>query len=542
MRSWRCVAALVLGLAGVLPIATANAADAAATRGWIVARGVRFEPLGPQPLSVVGVGAYRGVLDVTPNGSVVNDVGLEDYVKGVAEVPNTWPAEALKAQAIAARTYALYTMSRYRTGPRTTWRANGAHICATQDCQVYAGVAKETKAPRWAAAAAATAGQVVLYGGGPILAMYSSSNGGASLPGSQPYLRAVRDPDDSHASPVSHWRYALPLQQVGAAFAMPGTTFDVGRAGDSVVLTSRTDDGVQHQQVHPVAAFRDRINATIPPPNNLPRTIPSLRYSVFTNGDGVVIDGRGFGHGIGMSQFGALGKALRGMNAPDILASYYAGLRPTQLQPQQLPPTIRVEVAAGRGDTAVTSPAPFRVVAGDGTTITHRARGVWHVVPAGGGNVRVVPPAGADAPLAFEVVSVERDGVRIRTNLATDVQVTVRGQPMPSQVVDAGEHTLPLPPLAAGVTVPIVVSANGGAGRTAGVERQVTVSDPSASASTSTTAGDPPATMVEALVAPVKAAASTGVRWPIVLLAVALAALAGTVGGVHYRSRRNRSS
>ena len=541
MRSWRCVAALVLGVSGVLPIAVANDATGAAPRGWVVARGVRFEPLGPQPLSIGGVGTYRGTIDVTPTGSVVNDVSLEDYVKGIAEVPNTWPAEALKAQAIAARTYALYTMNRYATGPRTSWRGNGAHICATQDCQVYAGVAKETKAPQWAAAAAATAGQVILYNGGPILAMYSSSNGGASLPGSQPYLRPVRDPDDSYASPVSHWRYALPLQQVGAVFAMPGTTFDVGRAGDHVVLTSRTDDGVQHQQAHPIAAFRERVNATIPPPNDLPRTIPSLRYSVTTNGDGVVIDGRGFGHGIGMSQFGALGKALRGWKAPDILAAYYAGLRPAQLQPQQLPATIRVEVAAGRGDTAVTSGAPFRVVAGDGTTIAHRAHGTWRVAPAGGGAVRVVPPAGNDAPLALEVLAVDRDGVRIRTNLPTDVQVTVGGQPMPSRVLDAGEHTLELPPLAPGTTAPVVVSANAGAGRTAGIERQLSVPDPSAT--NSTTVDEPTAaTMVEALVAPVQAAASTDVRWPVAFTAIALAALTGTAGGLLYRSRRSRSS
>jgi hypothetical protein len=307
-----------------------------------------------------------------------------------------------------------------------------------------------------------------------------------------------------------------------------------------VILTSQLDDGTQQQQSQPLAAFRDRINATVPPPNNLPKTIPSLRFTVETNGDGVVIDGRGFGHGIGMSQFGALGKAMRGMKAADILATYYGGLRPTQLQPDQLPATIRVEIAGGRGDTAVSSTAPFKVVAGDGSTIAHRATGTWHVTSAPKGKVRLIPPAGADAPLALEVLGRSGSGLRIRTNLATDVQATVNGQPMPSQVVDAGEHTLPLPPLTAGTTTTIVVAANAGAGRTAGVQQQIVVPDPSKRSTASVDA--PSDTMVEALVAPVKTAATKRVGWPIAAIALALAALAGTGGGVLYRSRRSRSS
>jgi stage II sporulation protein D len=540
MRCWRLVAALVLGVASVLPIAVAapaSVATAASERGWVVPGGVRFEPVDGDapPFTIAGVGTYRGAIDVKPAGHVVNDVALEDYVKGIAEIPATWPAEALKAQAIAARTYALYEITKHRQ------RGEAPEICATQDCQVYAGYEKEAKSPEWAAAVEATRGQLVLYKGLPILAMYSSSNGGTSVAGSQPYLRAQRDPDDAAAAPVSYWRFALPLDAVGAVFGMQGQTFDVGRAGDSVVVTSRLDDGTQQQQTMPLKAFRDRVNATIPSPNGLPRTIPSLRFTVFTNGDGVVVDGHGFGHGIGMSQFGALGKARRGMKAPDILAAYYAGLRPVQLQPQQLPQTIRVDVADGRGDTAVSSTRPFRVVAGDGSTVAPRATGTWHVVSAGGNKVRLVAPAGQDAPLALQLIGLDVRGARIRVNVPTDVQVTVSGQPMPAQVVDAGDHTLPLPPLPVGTTTTIVVAANAGAGRTAGLQQQLVVPDPSA-ATTTPQRESPPATMVEALVAPVKAAATTEVRWPFALVAILLAAAAGTAGGVRYRSRRSRSS
>ena len=70
---------------------------------------------GPNPLSVAGLGAYRGSLEFRPNGSggvyTVNAIGLDDYVQGViaAEMPSTWGPEALKAQAVAARTYAITT-------------------------------------------------------------------------------------------------------------------------------------------------------------------------------------------------------------------------------------------------------------------------------------------------------------------------------------------------------------------------------------------------------------------------------------------------
>ena len=128
-----------------------------------------------------------------PGVSIVNHVGFEDYLKGIAEMPSKWPAEALRAQAIAARTYALHVMG---TG------SLGGQICASEACQVYAGLAKET-APggaNWAAAVDATRGQVVLHGGKPILAKYSSSNGGTSVDGGKPYLKAQPDPDDAAQS------------------------------------------------------------------------------------------------------------------------------------------------------------------------------------------------------------------------------------------------------------------------------------------------------------------------------------------------------
>jgi hypothetical protein len=128
-------------------------------------------------LTVAGLGTFRGTIEVRRSGgglAVVNDVALEDYVRGIEEVPAGWPAAALQAQAIAARTYAL---NRAASTDATPWRAVAADICATSTCQVYNGMAAERRpqGSSWAAAVDATAGRVLLSGGQPIFARYSAT-------------------------------------------------------------------------------------------------------------------------------------------------------------------------------------------------------------------------------------------------------------------------------------------------------------------------------------------------------------------------------
>ena len=142
---------------------------------------VRFEPLqaGDGGLTVAGTGSYRGAIEVRRSGrglAVVNDLPLEQYVRGIDEVPPSWPAAALQAQAIAARTYAAH---KALTGePR--WREVGADICATSTCQVYRGLDTERRAQGhgWLPAVEATAGRALLEGGRPIMASYSSTANG----------------------------------------------------------------------------------------------------------------------------------------------------------------------------------------------------------------------------------------------------------------------------------------------------------------------------------------------------------------------------
>jgi SpoIID/LytB domain protein len=153
-------------------------------------------------------GEYRGALDISASAvrgvDVVDAVGLEDYVRGVvaAESPSTWPAAALQAQAVAARTYAITTDA--------GTSADGFTQYADTRSQVYQGVAGETAATD--AAVTATRGEVVTYGGRPVATYFFSTSGGRtenvenSFLGARPapWLKSVDDPYDD-ASPKHRW-------------------------------------------------------------------------------------------------------------------------------------------------------------------------------------------------------------------------------------------------------------------------------------------------------------------------------------------------
>jgi stage II sporulation protein D len=168
---------------------------------------------GPGPVTLRGRtidgtlnGAYRGALEFRPSGfqglAVINAVGLEDYVRGVVsrESPSGWPAEALKAQAVAARTYAITTSK----------GGDGYDQYPDTRSQVYGGVSAET--PATDAAVGATAGQVVTYQGQPVVTYFFSTSGGRTedventplgdLP--KPWLKSVDDPYDD-TSPRHRW-------------------------------------------------------------------------------------------------------------------------------------------------------------------------------------------------------------------------------------------------------------------------------------------------------------------------------------------------
>jgi len=147
--------------------------------------------------------AYRGQLEVGVTAqklNAINVVGLEQYLAGVVprEMPSSWPAEALKAQAVAARSYALA----HRLGSKAF------DLYADVRSQVYGGIRSEH--PRATAAIEATAGEVLLWEGKPIDALFHSTSGGTTVEAVEvfgkavPYLAAVDDPH-SALSPVHRW-------------------------------------------------------------------------------------------------------------------------------------------------------------------------------------------------------------------------------------------------------------------------------------------------------------------------------------------------
>ena len=320
------------------------------------------------PPKPVVTARYPGTVLVTTtsDGSLSATVTLpfERYLEGIAEVPPTWPRAALEAQAVAARSYALAS---------TGWTgAQGATldqpICATSSCQVYAGipVPPEPAHRRWVRAVRRTAGSVLLSGGRPADTVYFSTSNGRTYGNDEvfgsaplPYLRPVVERDDG-ASPTSHWRVRLPFHDLArfleAAGLWPGGR--IARAavqGDQVILRG----GGERRSIA-VDDLRDAVNLWAPclaphryPPGALPTTIPSRWLTVAATAHRLVVRGRGWGHGVGMVQWGAFGKARRGLSADQILAYYYGGLTPEHF-PE--PGLIHVQVVTGAIGIRVTPP------------------------------------------------------------------------------------------------------------------------------------------------------------------------------------------
>lgn len=283
---------------------------------------VRFTPTGEAPVYVAGR-PYRGIIELrrTPSGqiTVINELPLETYLYGVIkmEVNPAWPAEALKAQAVAARTLALYSIGRYQ--------AEGYDVRATTDTQVYGGILAED--PRTIAAVDATRGEVLVYQGRPILAVYHSDSGGMTESsefvwgGRYPYLRGVPDPFTAAAP----WRVRMDLLTFEAHLRRAGRP-----AGglERIVVEQLTPSG----RAAAVRLFFQTGTVTLRGTELRSLLgVTVMKSTLFTarlleEEQAVEFAGRGSGHGVGMSQWGARGLALQGMGYVHILRHYYAGV------------------------------------------------------------------------------------------------------------------------------------------------------------------------------------------------------------------------
>ena len=255
---------------------------------------------------------YRGKVQLVNDGNqltAINHVDLEDYLYSVvgAEAVSSWPIEALKAQAVAARSYALYK--------RKTQSNNLYDLDTTQRTQVYKGL--DTEYITTHEAVNSTAGQIITHNGNVILAAFHSSSGGHTenvediWTSPLPYLRGVVDYD--HESPVFEWSKTFSIGQIGNLIGgvgkvknmIPEKATPQGRVVTMKVIGDRGIQQVSGKQLRKILDLR------------------STLFRVRTQGSQVQVYGRGFGHGLGLSQWGAYYLAKQGINYHQILTHYY---------------------------------------------------------------------------------------------------------------------------------------------------------------------------------------------------------------------------
>jgi len=276
------------------------------------------------PLSVNGT-RYRGELRFYPVGDsllIVNELPLEEYLYGVLpmEVPASWHIEALKAQAVAARTFAL---SRKRNSKNPLYDLDD-----TGNSQVYGGADVETEKLR--RAVDETRGEVMLFGDDLATACYHSNSGGITANSSEtwgvglPYLVSVKDPY-SRNSPVYRWKVSLPRGtlegKLSDLLGIPNLkvrairVVDRDSTGRARMLEIRHSGGRSRVSAR---RFRRLFN---------PVRVKSTLFRLKLGKDGLEISGYGYGHGVGMSQWGAQNMALGGMSYREILGFYYPEVR-----------------------------------------------------------------------------------------------------------------------------------------------------------------------------------------------------------------------
>ncbi|MFH2066966.1 MAG: SpoIID/LytB domain-containing protein [Pseudomonadota bacterium] len=269
---------------------------------------------------------YRGFFIITAEHGeglcAINHVDIEEYLYGVVprEMPDSWEEHALMAQAVAARTYALYIKEK-NTHPMYD-------LEATTASQVYGGCNSESK--RSTKAVHATRGQVMTHDGRLIIAYFHSDSGGHTEDPSNvwntekiPYLNGVPD-QFGREQPVKTWEYFLSCKDAVTRLNQYGlditrldriTVFNRSRSGRFAKIRIHSDKGVFELSGN---HFRAAIGET---------RLKSTLFHMVAGKGGILFKGKGYGHGVGMSQWGARKMAQSGSTYQDILKFYYKGIK-----------------------------------------------------------------------------------------------------------------------------------------------------------------------------------------------------------------------
>jgi stage II sporulation protein D len=292
------------------------------------------EPKQEDGFVFIGDKWYRGRTLVVPTAgglTAVNYVDLEHYLYSVvgSEMPPSWSLEALKAQAVAARSYALYQRQNsanavFDVGDTTQW-------------QVYKGLEEETPSTR--AAVDTTQGQVLTYSGQIINAVFHSCAGGFTenvedvWSNPLPYLRGVPSPDQDMQG--CKWEpLTLSADELSQKLGYDGTIYSVqvqrhphGRVIALQIEGSAGTKTIEGEDVREELGLRstlfsiESITGRVATTGNLPASPTRFQIS-----------GSGFGHGVGMSQYGAYGLAQQGWNYQQIVTHYFTGAQLARMQ------------------------------------------------------------------------------------------------------------------------------------------------------------------------------------------------------------------
>lgn len=254
----------------------------------------------------------------------VEQMDIETYLMGVVagEMKNDWPIEALKAQAILARTFTLQFLS-----TKSSQHGDADISTDIEEAQAYDADAVNEEVEK---AVNETRGVVMSYQGELPMAWFHAHAGGVTeLPtvsldyqkANPPYLEVVSSPDSDKApDDVKNWTVTFTAAEVGKACADLGVdtgdarTVEVGEKGES----GRAKTLVVNGESVSAPSFRIKIGAT--------ELKSTLIDSITVEGGKVTFKGKGFGHGVGMSQWGAFGLAESGATAQSIISHYYKGI------------------------------------------------------------------------------------------------------------------------------------------------------------------------------------------------------------------------
>lgn len=267
--------------------------------------------------------SYRGNISLLrENGRIipVDIVELDEYIYSVVpcEIGKKFPEEAVKAQIVAARTYAYYNTKNSKF--------KGYDLVDNTDSQVYKGINTEDESI--SKLVDSTKNMIITYNGEPINAVFHSDSGGYTANsedvwGGKPvdYLRSVDDTGNNEFSPRKNWSYMITKEKFKTIFGVFPKEISMEKKNNRIEKISISDENKKIEMTS--NEFRKKLGYT-----NLFSTI----FEFQDLGDSLMFNGNGAGHGVGLSQWGAYGLAVKKMKYEEILKYYYTGIKIEELK------------------------------------------------------------------------------------------------------------------------------------------------------------------------------------------------------------------